>query len=61
MVLLLRVLDILIFDLGVADTYYFDAVIGFGIPPPVMLIEAVLALFFVLFGGGLTVEFFDDY
>jgi hypothetical protein len=32
----------LIFDFGVALMYYFAAVLGFGIPPPTILTEAVL-------------------
>ena len=61
MVLLLRVLDMLILDLGVADTYYFEAVDGLGIPPPEILTEAVFILFLVLLGGGLIVELLLDY
>ena len=57
----LRVVDILIFDLGVADIYFLTTVCGFGIPPPIMLTEVVLTLGLVLFAtalmvGGLLVE-----
>jgi hypothetical protein len=58
--------DMLIFDLGVALMYCFTAVLvlGFGIPPPTILTEAVLIFEPLLawetigpFVGGLIVEF----
>lgn len=57
-VLLLRVLDMLILDLGVAETDIL-VVIGLGmLLTPEILTLAVLMLFLVLLGGGLIVEFF---
>jgi hypothetical protein len=40
--LFFREVEMLIFDFGVALIYYFAAVLGFGIPPPTILTEAVL-------------------
>lgn len=58
-VLLFKVLDMLIFDFGVAETYCLEAIEGLGMPPPEILTEAVFTLFLLL-GGGLIVELLLD-
>ena len=63
MVLFLRAVEMLIFCLGVEETYCLAAVWGFGMPPPRMFTWVVLMLdclwFWIeaLLEGGFKVEF----
>jgi hypothetical protein len=49
MVLFFRLVEILIFDLGVAEMYCLTTVLGFGMPPPAIFTDAVLMLGLELF------------